>query len=979
MMKMPTSANLVAFGFLAALAPQTAVAGSVVASPHRSLNVDAIRTSFLAASNQTKFNPLADDPHFYGDKQCGVTTQVNSASNKYERCPKECPYYAQNLDDDLHCSFVCVEGSMCAELNPRRPIPDIIAGKYTCRGPMVPHCSDFNFDGTDTCANCQAFYALDEHGHCHFSHWFGLITVILIGMAGGLFGFVWVCDLIMRPINNQSELTEAQNFRTRQKLHTPKDHNGKRELYPLETNLCTTCIAGPGMLLHFNFQVVLMVWAFWVATWWVIFAAGIDNALFVLGTRKFGTPRENCILVAWGYETQQRLMWTKVLFLVIMYSTSFFMSMLHGIRQLRIFQALDAKTKTMKDFVLLLTGVPLTPGTDKDLEKNLAKCVEDFSKQKVVGVSVCWNWKDSEDTCMQALMLNNKEREDIHKSKQLAERKAKGETVPDKQDPVAKEEEVLASYGAMRKFFHNNEKKVAEAEDEDELPDMDAFIQGLESTEDSFVVFDTEEERDEALKRFEENGNMKFGDVDLTLSPVTCEPDTVQWINFGHSTMAQRVVRLIMGFGYMMLGLLFWSCVFYAPYAYAVMTFNYDNGAQPPFIFAMAFTMVVVGGNAIMYEICARVSDFVGFKYRDDRESCYLILYVIACMFNVCLDFVVTFLIAWEIMKGLGFRTYHGTKLEEVEHFTDRIETYAMQRMLAENTFAYSFPATFLIPFLIEPFITIYFPLKAGEFLVRTHPMITGRTAEEWVMAFEFDMGRYADLLLNCLLGIIIFFFPGGYTYTLFYAMVFSHIVIYAFDHWRVVSTIPSVCYASMDVDWWAQWMFAPCVATIATALVMKANCQGYGFCLNGGALVEAELGAWFVHVVIHTLALKYVVPVFGLAEDPDNDPNSGKKFKEVAEEKACSWFTANPVHCLRSQHVQKHQPHCNFWISGKEHLQELNPDIHCYFQDDECEAEDFTKSDLGLKAASQRFSAKFMKKKEEPAEAPPAEAEQDK
>jgi hypothetical protein len=345
-------------------------------------------------------------------------------------------------------------------------------------------------------------------------------------------------------------------------------------------------------------------------------------------------------------------------------------------------------------------------------------------------------------------------------------------------------------------------------------------------------------------------------------------------------------------------------------------------------------------------------------------------------MFNVCLDFVVTFLIAWEIMKGLGFRTYHGQKLEEVGHFTDQIETYAMQRMLAENTFAYSFPATFLIPFLIEPFITIYFPLKAGEFLVRTHPMITGRTAEEWLMAFEMDMGRYADLLLNCLLGIIIFFFPGGYTYTLFYAMVFSHIVIYSFDHWRVISTIPTCCYASMDVDWWAQWMFAPCVATMLSCMVMKANCQGYGYCIKGAALVEAELGAWFLHVIVHTLALKYIVPLFGLKDDPDNDPHAGKKFKEVAEEMACSWFTANPIHCLRSQYVQQDKPHCCFWISGKEHLQAVNPDIHCYFQDDEAEAEDFSKADLGLKAVSQRFSAKLFKK---PAEAPPAEAEQDK
>jgi len=866
---------------------------------------------------------------------------------------------------------------MCGEMNPKRPIPDVIAGKFTCRGPMVEHCSEFNYDGTDTCAKCQTFYSIDANGLCDYQHWFALVAVIILGVLGGLFGFVWVCDLAMRPIVNQQELTLGQNFRTRQKLHTPKDHNGKRELYPLDTNLCSEVVAGPGMLLHFNFQVVLMIWAVWVATWWVILAAVIDPALFVLGTRKFGTPRENCILVSWGYETQQRLMWTKVLFLVIMYISTFLFSLMHGVRQLRLFQSIDANTKSMKDFVLLAVGIPEIPGTDVEAEAKLAKCVSDYSGQTVIGVSICWNWKMQQDTCMQALNEDLATREGTHKSAKEEEKRVKGEDVPERQDPAAKEAEVVASYGALRKFFHNKEKGVAEAEDEDELPNMEEFVGALVSSEDAFIVFNTEEERDEAFKKFEENGGLEYDGVAVQLIEVSCEPDTVQWINFGHSTTAQRIMRIIMGLGYMCLGLLFWAIVFYAPYAWAVMSFNYDNGAQPPFVFAMAFTMVVVGGNAIMYEICARVSDFVGFKYRDDRESCYIILYTLACMFNVCLDMVVTFLIAWEIMKGLGFRTYHGDKLEEVDHPTAQVETYAMQRMLAENTFAYSFPATFLIPFLIEPFITIYFPLKAGEFLVRTHPMITGRATEEWIMAFEMDMGRYADLLLNCLLGIIIFYFPGGYTYTLFYAMCFSHIVIYCFDHWRVISTIPTCCYASMDVDWWAQWMFAPCTASILSCMVMKANCQGYGYCVREMALVEMCVGAWLFHVVIHTLALKYIVPLMGI-KDPHadgGDPHAGKVFKDVAEEKACSWFTSNPVHCLRSKFITKDEPHCMFWVSGKEHLLEVNEKINCYFQDDEAEAEDFTKNDLGIKAVSQRFSAKLFKKKEAPpAEAAPAE-----
>lgn len=36
----------------------------------------------------------------------------------------------------------------------------------------------------------------------------------------------------------------------------------------------------------------------------------------ILGTRRAKTARQNCILVAWGFETQMRLMWTKIDFVV---------------------------------------------------------------------------------------------------------------------------------------------------------------------------------------------------------------------------------------------------------------------------------------------------------------------------------------------------------------------------------------------------------------------------------------------------------------------------------------------------------------------------------------------------------------------------------------------------------------------------------------------------------------------------------------
>jgi len=949
-------------GVLAALVLQNASAFSIPTSPHRSSRLDG-GVHFLAANrSKHEFIPT-ESPYYVEDKQCGITSQVTSASEKNEICPPECPYYAQNLFDDLHCSFACVESSMCSEMNDQRPIADVVDGRKICRGPRVEHCNEFNYDGTDTCAKCQTFYALhDDDGLCYFSHWFGLVFVVAIAACGAVFAIVWVVDLIMRPASNAENEKTGLAFRSRQKLHTPKDHESGRQLWPIDTNLCTTMVAGPGMLLHFNFQVFIMLWAFCVATLWVVLALVVDNALFVLGTRKFGTPRDNCILVAWGYETQQRLMWTKVLFLVIVYIGSFLFCILHGVRQLRLFQIMDTKVKTMKDFVCLLSGLPEISGSDAEVEERLAKCIADYTQEDVVGVSICWDWQNQAEICEKALDLDLRDRE--MQDLEAKERKAGHGAEKDKKDPDEEEAKLVETYGRLRRWFHNMEKIVAEEEEDDELPDMKELLEDLKTTSNAFVVFHTEEARDNAVKKFTEDGDLKFDENDLQLAYKECEPSTVYWVNFGHSSFAGRMRRLFQGFGAIFLALVFWTVVFYAPYAWSIMSFNYDNGAEPPFIFAMTFTMVVVAGNAIMYEVCARVSDYVGFKFKGDRESCYMILYTISCMFNVLLDMVTTYYMAWEIMKGLGFRTYHGTKLEDVTNPQEKFESYAMQRMLAENTFAYSFPSTFLIPFLLEPFITIYFPLKAGQLLVSRHPKIVGSQAESWLVAAPMEMGRYADLLLNVVLGILIFFFPGGYTHTLFYAMVFSHMIIYAFDHWRVLNTIPQCVFAMMDIDWWSQAMLAPCVSTILSCLVFKANCNGYGYCISGWwALVGTCFYSWVAHLIFHLLVLRFVVPLFGYSDCTTVGSEKDKQFKDVAEERACSWFTANPIHCLRSKVIHNHSPHCMFWESGKEHLQAPNASINCFFQDEEAAAEDFSKTDIGLTKFAHSLSSSFYGK----------------
>jgi len=911
-----------------------AEAAPLLASP-RAQFVQA-RGGFLK-SNGTNAAVLQ---HTGANLECGVTSKVGAHTNKYDMCPESCPYFAQNREDTQTCTFLCVPAEECGRWNPNKPIPDTIKKSRACRGPMADFCSVPELDGTDTCIKCQSGFAKNQvDGQCYFQHWTAvaigsLIVVVIVTVL-----VVWFVDLCCRETTNEAELKKAQQFRSRAKILQPKNLDGHRHPWPLNTNLCTTDVAGLGMLLHFNFQAFLIGWPLVIAAMWTVLAC-FHEELWILGTRKFGTPRHNCILVAWGYETQQRLMWTKVLFLVMVYVFSFISFLLFSVRQYRIYQDMDAKEKTMKKFALELRGLPALPGSP-NVESDLQKAVETATGLRVVGVSVAWHYGDNEDTIMKAVQNDQSER-----MAALATPRAPQEEV----DPTA-------NMGPLRKKLYNWEKTAFGPDDEEDVPDeeLKKMLSDMVSSDTAFVVFKSSEDVKKALDKTESSG-VKFGDNTLTLSQVEVEPATVSWQNFGDSSPSAMMGRMLKGFGTVYVpALLIWFFAFYVPYAASLYYFNYDNGAELPGYYAIIFTVVVVGGNATMYIVCDICAEQIGFRYKDTKQCMYMLMYLFACMFNVLLDMAVTYYTALKIMVGLDFRTYDGTRLADIDKFTDQFETYAMQRSLGGNTYAYAFPSTFLIPFLIEPIVTVLVPYQLGRLIIRTHNEVKGGCAEAWIAAFDFDLGRYADILLNVFLGILIFYFPGGYTWSLFYGMFISHIVIYLFDHWRVLDVIPNVKITSFQVDWWAQAMLAGCCGLVMSSLVFKANCESYsGYCIKDMALISASSLAGVAHFIIHMLLLIYLVPVLG---KECKDENEGMAYQAVAENDAYSWFSVNPVHCLRSKLIHKHKPYCRFVSPGKEHTLEINKDIGCYFYDVAADTEDFSAPTVGGALAVMRKS----------------------
>jgi len=892
---------------------------------------------------------------------CGITQQVGGQDDKSVRCPAKCPVFAEHKDDGVHCDFRCVAATVkeCTELNPLEPIPDIELG--TCRACMVSGCAQCATDGTDTCALCSSGYDVTPTGQCQSKFFYVWVVVFLFFGVVLAVVLAWVISLALAPAVNTEVMQHGLDHRSRSKLLRPTEVRVgaeavrlQRKPWQLSTNLCKTEVAGPGLQLQFNYQRAIIVWAFVVGIAWYVLTVFLDPELGRLGLHSGGTARQNCIVVAFGWNAQQRLMPTKVIFVACVYVISFILAIVFGVSQLRLFQSSDAQQTTHKDFCARCTGIPALTG-DVKVEEELKSQIASTLQKEVVNVSVCWDYEDVEAELLQVLEQDLSEREKKRRGRRrrasrsnpvsptrgAASPTAGGQSPAKTEDGEGKEARRVC--WAFRKveaalFSDETADLVNHAGESDGVneKDVSAILKSLVCTGQAFVVFQTEAERDLAVQLSFQLGGVPFHGAQIKLEAADTEPASVLWLNCVEKTWLWKLKRIAGGFVSYSLAMSFWVFGFYAPYAYIILSSNYNYGQEASMVSSTAFTFVVVAGNALMYFTCSEIADKIGFQSADNREVLYMLLYTIACMLNVLLDMVVTYFMAYSMLVGAGFSTWNGRPLKEVHTFTARFETYAMQRSLGENLWVYSFPSTFLVPFLIEPVATIIGPFLIMKWLVRSHTGIKRWTGERLLTPLPMDLSRYADVLLNVMLAVLMFYFPPGWTHWIFIALACSHIVIYVIDHYRVLRCIPSCYYSSNDTDWWAQWMLSLPLGLVLASLVFKMNSMGI-FRFTGYALIAVCTVAFCLHVLLHTWVLLRVVPRFGKQA---SSVLNAVQYRTCAQSHPVSWFASNPVFCLRSKYVYQHDPPCDFCITGKEHLLRLNEKQGFYFHDREADAE---------------------------------------
>jgi hypothetical protein len=115
-------------------------------------------------------------------------------------------------------------------------------------------------------------------------------------------------------------------------------------------------------------------------------------------------------------------------------------------------------------------------------------------------------------------------------------------------------------------------------------------------------------------------------------------------------------------------------------------------------------------------------------------------------------------------------------------------------------------------------------------------------------------------------------------------------------------------------------------------------NCEKGYPCLTGWPITGLCVGVGFVHIAIHVMLLHYLTPAMAqVSHEKKKTP-----YDVAARVTPSTFFSTNPVHCLRSGYFYKHKPRCVPYVPGKEHLLLENPDIGVFFEDGEAEIEDY-------------------------------------
>jgi len=877
---------------------------------------------------------LPTELQFQGELSCGKEEFAPDSE-----CPEDCPLFAEV--EQKFCHFACVKPTDCGTGSYVTEASIADEETHQCRRCEIEGCDVCQKgkpgEDVEICTKCMpGYFAIQGGARCDAISDFVFGGIAVVSVIVIIFVIFWYMDLRSKPVVNEEGLEQAIAHRSRMKVR--KEEEPGRPLYPMSTNFLTQNICGAGTLVFFRFQAAVIGWATLMFLLQLVLGFAVSTDIFIIGLLPAEDQQEYCAVVQWGRKRQMELVWVKVTWLAVGYSTAFLGAIWYAMNSRKLFQQEQASRTTMSHFCAELRGLPRKKGSDK-YEENVKRIVSESTGCQVVGVSVCWDLSDHHVHHHVTDILED-EVGGVVKTTRASQR---GSVSMMLEAAALNDPSERGCFGRMcdgiaRMVLAQWQADPSEKKEEHEAEHVIELLEEMESTDIAMVVFATEEDRDKAV----ENQGIVVDGSSCTLLTQQFEPEGLLWEFFGVSRET-RGFNMFKGSIVMAISVVLWTLVLYAPYGLYLNSFTYKNGDEPGEIGKTIFIGIVVGAQIGLFIVANQVTHHAGFHYEDKKQEAYIVLYNFALIVNLALDMGLTALLSYKIMTGRGVRTATGSYLSDLDSVQEIFECYPMQKTIGALLQEYCFPATFLLPFAAEPFCVLFFPYHIGCLFVRSTRGLVGPKAEKALQLPVMEQGRFADMIFNAILICLVPFIAPGYILVLFGAFIFSHVYIYMYDHWRTLRCCTRYYFSSDVCNKQGQKLWSIPTGLLLMGLIFKANqmlgptdpktgmkALGSGP-LQGATLWGAMFGAFFVHVALHLFILAYLVPCFDSAVDKEATPRMS--YEECNKVTPASWFSTNPAWCLRSKYIYKHDPPQAFYLIGREHKIKKNGAIGAFYE----------------------------------------------
>jgi len=758
----------------------------------------------------------------------------------------------------------------------------------------------------ERCEVCMPGYYLTSSGGCRMSSMWIFLVIAVVAFILICIGITWYVKLWKRPIVNQHGLDFALGCRR----HSILLQAESGEPYPLTTNMLSTNVAGAGTTCLFRFQFALIVWAAGLLAIWMGLAYFVSSDLLILGNRDASTPQLLCAAIAWGHQRQNELLWAKVLWCLLAYVFSVVGALIYAYYQTKFFTTVDSENTTCADFAAVLRGLPSFDGS-KDMEAEIKEAVQEATDHDVYDVSIAWNFHGHEDVILAAV------EKDVYPE----------DSSPDSiASPPAQRGLLDRSLSRVNRTIFGIEdvqaEETADEESQDEDAEMGERLRSLKSTDTAFVIFNSEVGRDSAVE-FVKNrgGHITVCGKECSLQICQREPREVNWENFA-VTKSERFNYSMKGILAVLGGCFAWTVLLYLPYAYYVASFSYANGDEPGILSSSIFCALVVGSQIGLFCVSKFAAECSCFLYQDQMHWWYTLLYNTALILNFILDMILQAYLSYLQMVGVGAHTADGKKLGHLTVVQEIFESYPMQKSLGNLLFVYCWPCTFLVPFLFEPLMAIWFPKHIGSLFVRSTQNLQRSQAAKALQMAEMEQVRYADIIFNvCCIACVPFMAPA-YLHLSLIVLILSHVYIYLYDQVKVLRYVSSFTCSSASIHNLGQQLFAIPISVLVGAMVFKASQLTTSF---GGTDAGTLLGrrvwlltgsAMLFHALFHWVALKVI---FSYCQGQVDRSMSKQSYAALERREKATYLSLNPVHCLRCRYgLIGEGPVVSYWSAFK-------------------------------------------------------------